>query len=63
MQNLLDQSEKTVVSLYETLTRPEFLYHNLVHTREVVEGVQLMRDHYQLPEQEDLAVADSRLVA
>lgn len=56
MQNLLDQSEITVVSLYETLTRPEFLYHNLVHTREVVEGVQLMRDHYQLPEQEDLAV-------
>ena len=56
MDNLLEQSEKTVTALYETLTKPEILYHNLVHTREVVEAVQLMHGFYQLPSEEDLAV-------
>lgn len=56
MDNLLEQSEKTVIALYETLTRPELLYHNLVHTREVVEAVQLMHGFYQLSSEEDLAV-------
>jgi predicted metal-dependent HD superfamily phosphohydrolase len=56
MDNLLEQSEKTVTALYETLTKPELLYHNLVHTREVVEAVQLMHGFYQLSTEEDLAV-------
>jgi predicted metal-dependent HD superfamily phosphohydrolase len=56
MDNLLEQSEKTVTSLYETLTKPELLYHNLVHTREVVEAVQLMHVFYKLSPEEDLAV-------
>ena len=56
MDNLLEQSEKTVTSLYETLTKPELLYHNIVHTREVVEAVQLMHGFYQLPPEEGLAL-------
>lgn len=56
MDNLLEQSEKTVTALYETLTKPELLYHNLVHTREVVEAVQFMHGFYQLSTEEDLAV-------
>jgi predicted metal-dependent HD superfamily phosphohydrolase len=57
MENLLELSEKNVVELYETLTRPELLYHNLVHTREVVDAVQLMRTFYLLPAEDDKAVA------
>lgn len=56
MDNILEQSEKTVTDLYERLTRPELLYHNLVHTREVVEAVQLMHVFYKLSAEEDLAV-------
>jgi predicted metal-dependent HD superfamily phosphohydrolase len=56
MDNLLEQSEKKVTALYETLTRPELLYHNLVHTREVVEAVQLMHVFYQLSPEEESAL-------
>jgi len=56
MDNLLEQSEIKVTELYKALTKPELLYHNLVHTREVVDAVQLMRSHYNLPEEDDHAV-------
>jgi hypothetical protein len=56
MDNLLEQSEIKVTELYKSLTKPELLYHNLVHTREVVDAVQLMRSHYTLSAEDDSAV-------
>jgi predicted metal-dependent HD superfamily phosphohydrolase len=56
MDNLITHTEKTVIELYEARTRPELLYHNLVHTREVVEAAQLMRAFYKLPAEEDKAL-------
>jgi len=56
MDNILEHTEKTVIELYESRTGPELLYHNLVHTREVVEASQIMRAFYKLPAEEDKAL-------
>ena len=56
MDNLIEQSAAVVTSLYQQSGRTDLLYHNLVHTREVSEAVQLMCSHYDLPSEDEQAV-------
>jgi predicted metal-dependent HD superfamily phosphohydrolase len=54
MDNLIEQSSANITSLFQQSGRPDLLYHNLEHTREVSEAVQLMCSHYELlPEDEE----------
>jgi predicted metal-dependent HD superfamily phosphohydrolase len=56
MDNLIEQSANVVTALYQQSGRTDLLYHNLVHTREVSEAVQLMCSHYDLPAEDEQAV-------
>jgi predicted metal-dependent HD superfamily phosphohydrolase len=56
MDNLIEQSAASVTTLYQQSGRTDLLYHNLVHTREVSEAVQLMCSHYDLPAEDEHAV-------
>jgi predicted metal-dependent HD superfamily phosphohydrolase len=56
MDNLIEQSAVEVTSLYQHSGRTDLLYHNIVHTREVSEAVQLMCSHYDLPAEDEEAV-------
>lgn len=54
MDNLIEQSASNITSLFQQSGRADLLYHNLEHTREVSEAVQLMCSHYELlPEDEE----------
>ena len=56
MDNLIEQSATAVTTLYQQSGRTDLLYHNIVHTREVAEAVQLMCNHYDLQPEEEAAV-------
>jgi predicted metal-dependent HD superfamily phosphohydrolase len=45
-----------VTSLYEENPRPSLLYHNLVHTKNVVQRAEEIAAHYQLSESETMAI-------
>ncbi len=48
MDNLVDLSEQAVSGLFEAVGTQTLLYHNLAHTREVVEAVKRMSEHYTI---------------
>lgn len=56
MDNLIEQSASVVTALYQQSGRTDLLYHNLEHTREVSEAVQLMCSHYDLEPDDEQAV-------
>ena len=56
MDNLIEQSATYVTALYQQSGRTDLLYHNLEHTREVSEAVQLMCSHYDLLPEDEVAV-------
>ncbi|GAB2578553.1 Pycsar system effector family protein [Spirosoma areae] len=53
---LLHQVEAYVVGLFGEQPRPDLVYHNLAHTREVVQAAEQLAQHYQLGETDHLAV-------
>jgi predicted metal-dependent HD superfamily phosphohydrolase len=56
MDNLIEQSASHITSLFQQSGRTDLLYHNLEHTREVCEAVQLMCSHYELLPEDEQAV-------
>jgi predicted metal-dependent HD superfamily phosphohydrolase len=56
MHPLIEHSASTVTSLFQESGRTDLLYHNLEHTREVSEAVQIMCDHYKMEEDDEIAV-------
>lgn len=55
-KELIDIAAKNVQGMFEKHTSPEQLYHNLEHTNGVVAACEEIADHYQLSEQDYLAV-------
>lgn len=55
-KELIDIAAKNVQGMFEKHTSPEQLYHNLEHTNGVVAACEEIADHYQLSEQDHLAV-------
>lgn len=55
-KELIDIAAKNVQGMFEKHTSPEQLYHNLEHTNGVVTACEEIADHYQLSEQDYLAV-------
>ncbi|WP_336515294.1 Pycsar system effector family protein [Pollutibacter soli] len=56
MDNLIELSEQTVSSLFNSMGTQTLLYHNLAHTREVVEAVRRMSEHYKVPDEDHQAL-------
>ncbi|WP_315819711.1 HD domain-containing protein [Paraflavitalea speifideaquila] len=55
-QALLQETERFVTHFYATRVKPDFLFHNIDHTKDVVKAATLLANNYQLPENEKLAV-------
>lgn len=51
-QQLLQEARQYVTGIFTTKVNPAFVYHNIDHTREVVEASNLMATHLGLPEEE-----------
>jgi predicted metal-dependent HD superfamily phosphohydrolase len=56
MNNLVEISGEVVSGLFDSVGTQTLLYHNVIHTREVVEAVKLMSSHYQLSEDDNQAL-------
>ena len=56
MNNLVEISGEVVSSLFDSVGTQILLYHNVIHTREVVEAVKLMSSHYRLSADDDQAL-------
>lgn len=54
---LLTRVQEYVSDLFRTRVKPEFVFHNLVHTQEVVAACEEMAEHYKLPDEDRLALA------
>ncbi|WP_421939121.1 Pycsar system effector family protein [Pedobacter sp.] len=55
-QKLQDEVEKEVSNYFNTHSDPRLVYHNLEHTKEVVNAAQQIANHYQLNEEDFFAV-------
>ena len=55
-QQLLQEARQYVTGIFTTKVNPAFVYHNIDHTREVVEASDLMASHLGLPEEEKPAL-------
>jgi len=55
-QQLLQEARQYVTGLFTNKVDPAFVYHNIEHTREVVEASELMASHLSLPEEEKPAL-------
>lgn len=55
-QQLLQEARQYVTGIFTTKVNPAFVYHNIDHTREVVEAADLMATHLGLPEEEKPAL-------
>lgn len=55
-QSLLQETKRFVTHFFETRVSPDFLFHNIDHTQDVVNASTLMADYYQLPEEERLVL-------
>lgn len=49
-EQLLTAARTYVTDIFQHRVKPEFVFHNLEHTEDVVEACSYMVDHYQLPE-------------
>lgn len=54
---LLTQAQVYVSDLFRNKVKPEYVFHNLQHTQEVVAASEEMAEHYQLPDEDRLALA------
>ena len=55
-EHLLSAARTYVTEVYNHKVRPEFVFHNLEHTEDVVEACAHMADHYQLQEEDRLVL-------
>lgn len=55
-QQLLQEARQYVTGLFTNKVDPAFVYHNIEHTREVVEAAELMANELSLPEEEKPAL-------
>jgi predicted metal-dependent HD superfamily phosphohydrolase len=55
-QSLLQETKRFVTHFFATRVSPDFLFHNIDHTEDVVNASTLMADYYQLPEEERLVL-------
>ncbi len=55
-QLLLQQSEEFVKKLFETKVNPDFLFHNIEHTRGVAKAAQKIGLYYQLEEEDTISL-------
>ena len=55
-EQLLSAARTYVTDLYQHKVKPEFVFHNLEHTEDVVEACAHMADHYQLQEDDRLVL-------
>ncbi|MCX2574981.1 Pycsar system effector family protein [Pedobacter sandarakinus] len=55
-KQLQEEVEKHVSDYFHTHQDPRLVYHNLAHTKEVVEAAQQIANHYQLNEEDYFAV-------
>lgn len=55
-QKLQDEVEKEVSNYFNTHSDPRLVYHNLEHTKEVVNAAQQIANHYQLNEEDFFVV-------
>lgn len=53
-QSLLQETERYVTHFFATRVKPEFLFHNIDHTNDVVKASATLANYYQLPESERL---------
>ncbi|WP_338869188.1 Pycsar system effector family protein [Spirosoma sp. SC4-14] len=56
MNILLQGVEAYVTRFFAEHSRPELVYHNLIHTQEVVKATEQLSHHYQLSEMDHMAV-------
>ncbi len=55
-QSLLQETERFVTHFFATRVKPEFLFHNIDHTNDVVKASTTLANYYQLPESERLVL-------
>jgi predicted metal-dependent HD superfamily phosphohydrolase len=55
-EQLLTAARNYVTDIYNHRVKPEFVFHNLEHTDDVVEACSLMADYYQLQEEDRLVL-------
>ena len=55
-EQLLAATRTYVTDVYQHKVKPEFVFHNLEHTEDVVEACAHMADHYQLHEEDRLVL-------
>lgn len=53
-QSLLQEAERYVTHFFATRVSPAFLFHNIDHTKDVVNASNTLANYYQLPQQERL---------
>lgn len=51
-EQLLSAARAYVTDIFQHRVKPEFVFHNLEHTEDVVEACKHMADYYQLPEED-----------
>jgi predicted metal-dependent HD superfamily phosphohydrolase len=55
-EQLLNAARTYVIDIYHHRVKPEFVFHNLEHTEDVVEAASHMADYYQLQEEDRLVL-------
>lgn len=55
-QSLLQETERFVTHFFATRVKPEFLFHNIDHTNDVVKASTTLANYYQLPENDRLVL-------
>ena len=55
-EQLLNAARAYVIDIYHHRVKPEFVFHNLEHTEDVVEACSHMADYYQLQEEDRLVL-------
>ncbi|HEX2534253.1 MAG TPA: HD domain-containing protein, partial [Chitinophagaceae bacterium] len=55
-EQMIAAARKTVTDIFTHQVRPEFVFHNLEHTEDVVEACSYMADHYKLGPEDRLVL-------
>jgi predicted metal-dependent HD superfamily phosphohydrolase len=53
---IIEAAQQYVIKQYQEHPHPHLVYHNLIHTRQVVQSAEQISAHYRLPEDELVAV-------
>ena len=51
-EQVLASARNYVTSIFNNEVKPEFVFHNLEHTEDVVEASSIMADHYHLEDED-----------